>query len=81
VLGSTGGYDQFSLSLSLSVDDDDDNNMIQTRQYVHRIMFSTLGEGNIYFRNLVLQVVFPTRLNFRPLHPLWNVQEASFNGI
>jgi len=71
-----------SLSLSLSLDDDDDDDdMIQTRQYVHRIMFSTLGECNTYFRNVVLQVVYPTRLDFCPLHPPWNVQEASFNGI
>ena len=77
-------YEESSLSLN---DDDGDNNnnnnnnnMIQTRQYVYRIMFSTLGECNIYFSNVALQVVYSTRLDFCPLHPPWNVQEESFNG-
>ena len=53
--------------------------MMNTRQYVHRMTFSTLGECNIYFRNVVLQVVHQACLDFCPSHPPRNMQEASFN--
>jgi hypothetical protein len=53
---------------------------MKTRQYGHRMTFSTLVECNIYFRNLVLQVAYPARLDFCPPEPPRNVLEESFNN-
>jgi hypothetical protein len=53
---------------------------MKTRQYGHPMTFTTLGECNIYFRNVVLQVAYPARLDFCPPEPPRNVLEGSFNN-